>query len=180
MNLNKIRPRNEAEDLLLSITKNCETLIEQTHGRAEETLEFKVIKPRETFCFNPPILIEGSWMVGLLTLELYNSIFNITEENNKFKTYKLHDSKSGAGSKEKVRDEIERDLEVSDITATDLQDEIIAPIFIQEYTEQVSKRMDDSAKINILAGYISSDYEDFESYLRTKVDLVEDDIRFVL
>ena len=46
-----IRPKNQTEDLLLSITKNCETLIEQTHRKAEETLEFKMIKPRETFHF---------------------------------------------------------------------------------------------------------------------------------
>ena len=31
MNLNMIRPKNEAEGLLLSITKNCERLIQQTH-----------------------------------------------------------------------------------------------------------------------------------------------------
>ena len=37
-----IRPNNQTEDLLLSITKNC-----------------------ETFHFNPPISIEGSWMIGL-------------------------------------------------------------------------------------------------------------------
>ena len=29
MNLNMIRPKNDTEDLLLSITKNCETLIEK-------------------------------------------------------------------------------------------------------------------------------------------------------
>ena len=29
MNINMIRPKNETEDLLLTITKNCETLIEQ-------------------------------------------------------------------------------------------------------------------------------------------------------
>ena len=84
MNLNMIRSKNETEDLLLSITKNCETLIEQTHRKAEETLEFKMIEPRETFQFNPPIQIKGDWMVGLTHLEVYNSIFNITEENNKF------------------------------------------------------------------------------------------------
>ena len=55
MNLNTIRPKNETEDLLLSITKDCETLIKHTHTRPEETLEFKMIKPRETFHFNPPI-----------------------------------------------------------------------------------------------------------------------------
>ena len=31
MNLNMIRPKKETEDLLLSITMNCETLFEQTH-----------------------------------------------------------------------------------------------------------------------------------------------------
>ena len=40
-----IRPKNDTGDLLLSITKNCETLIEQTHGKAEETFEFKLTKP---------------------------------------------------------------------------------------------------------------------------------------
>ena len=50
-----IRPKNETEDLLVSITKNCETLIEQTHRKTEETLEFKMIKPREIFHFKPPI-----------------------------------------------------------------------------------------------------------------------------
>ena len=43
MNLNMIRPKNDTEDLLLSITKNCETLIEKTHRKAAETLEFKRI-----------------------------------------------------------------------------------------------------------------------------------------
>ena len=38
MTINKIGPKNETEDLLLSITKSCQTLIEQTHIKAEETL----------------------------------------------------------------------------------------------------------------------------------------------
>ena len=59
MNLNIIRPKNETEDLPLSITKNSETSLEQTHRKAEETLEFKKIKPRETFHFKPPIQVKG-------------------------------------------------------------------------------------------------------------------------
>ena len=31
--------------------------------------------------------------------------------------------------------------------------------------------------MNVLAGYTSSVFQDFESYLRTEVDLVEDNIR---
>ena len=70
MNLTMVRPKNETEDLLLSITKNCETLIEQTHRKAEETLELKVIKLRETFHFKPPIQVKGVWMIGLTDLEV--------------------------------------------------------------------------------------------------------------
>ena len=141
MNLNKIRPKNETEDLLLSITKNCETLIEQTHRKAEETFVFKMTKPKETFCFKPPISIEGSWMIGLTDLEIYNSIFNITEENNKFELYKFPEDKIGGISYIKVRDENERDLDTSDITDTDLQNDLIGPDIIEEYKKQVTKRM---------------------------------------
>ena len=142
MNLNMIRPKNETENLLLSITKNCETLIEQTHRKAEETLEFKMINQRETFHFKPPIQTEGDWMLGLVDLEVYNSIFNITEKNNKFEIYKFPDEKASGVTYEKVRDEIEKDLDIEDITA-DLQDDIIGPIIIEEYKKQVTKRMKD-------------------------------------
>ena len=180
MNLNMIQPKSETEDLLLSSTKNCEMLIEQTHRKAEETLEFKMNKSRETFHFKPPIQIKGDWMIGLTDLEVYNSIFNITEENNKFELYKFPDEKAGGVTYEKVRDEIERDLDIEDITATDLQDDIIAPIIIEEYKEQVTKRMKDEQYMNILSTYTSSVFQDFESFLRTQIDLVEDDIQLVL
>ena len=180
MNLNMIRPKNQTEDLLLSITKNCETLIDQTHRKAEETLEFKIIKPRETFHFKPPNQVKGDWMIGLVDLVVYISIFNITEQNNKFKLYKFPDEKSGGISYIKVRDEIERDLGISDITATDLQDDIIGPIIIDEYREQVTKRLKDDKYMEILARYTSSVFQDFESYLSMEIDLVEDDIKLVL
>ena len=175
-----IRPKNQTEDLLLSLTKNCETLIEQTHRKAEETFEFKMVKSRETFHFKPPIQTEGNWMIGSVDLEVYNSIFNITEENNKFQHYKFPDEKSGGISYTKVRDEIERDLDISDITAADLQDDIIAPFIIEEYKKQVTKRMEDGGYMKILAGYVSSVFQDFGSYLRTDVDLVQDDVKLVL
>ena len=60
MNLNMIRPKTETEFLLLLITKNCETLIKQTHTKPEETLEYKLTKARETFHFLRPISIHGS------------------------------------------------------------------------------------------------------------------------
>ena len=88
--------------------------------------------------------------------------------------------KAGGVSYEKLKDEIEKDLDISDITATDLPDDIIAPIIIEEYREKVIKRMKYVGYMNIVAGYVSSVFQDFVSYLRTEVDLVEDDIKLVL
>ena len=103
MYLNMIRPKNRIEDILLSVSKNCETLIEQTHRKPEETLEFKMIKPKETFHFKPPIHIKGDCMIVLIDMEVYNSIFNITKENNKFE---LHTDNFHEISLEGLKDEI--------------------------------------------------------------------------
>ena len=40
MNLKMFRPKNYTEDILLSISKNFETFIKQTHRNSEKTLEF--------------------------------------------------------------------------------------------------------------------------------------------
>ena len=106
MNLNMIRPKNETENLLLSITKNCETLIDQTHRKAEETLEFKMNKSREIFLFKTPSQVKGDWMIGLIDLEVYNSNFNITEENNKLQLYIYPEA--GDVAYKRVRDKIEK------------------------------------------------------------------------
>ena len=87
MNLKKIRAENETESLLLLLTKNCPRLFEQTHRKAEETCKFKMNEPRETFHCNPPIQTERDMMIGLASLDVYNSIFNITAKNNKFELY---------------------------------------------------------------------------------------------
>ena len=94
------RPKNETQDWLLSITKKCETLIKENHRKPEETLEFKMIKSKETFHFKPPFQVKGDWMIGLTDLKVYNSIFNITEENNKFDLSKFPDEKDGGVSYE--------------------------------------------------------------------------------
>ena len=137
MKLNMIRPKNQTEDLLLSITKNCETLIKQTHRKAEETLEFKMIKPRETFHFKPPIEIQGDWMVGLTNLEVYNSIFNITEENNKFELYRDTSAKFGFLE---LKDELEDILNIPHIRNQHLDDEIIGPRITDEFIKPSNEK----------------------------------------
>ena len=106
-----IRPNNRTEDLIISIPKNCETFIKQTHRRAEETLEFKLSQPRKIFHFTPPILVEVSWMIGLTILEVYNSIFIIiTEETIKFVLYKDNFDEF---SSEELKDELEEYYTIS-------------------------------------------------------------------
>ena len=119
-------------------------------------------------------------MIGLIDLEVKNSIFNTTEYNNKIQLYIFPDEKTGGVSYTKVRDEIEKELDFPENTAVDLQDDIIGPIIIKAYREQVTKRMEDVGYMIILSGYPRSVFQDFESYLRTEVGLVEDDIRLVL
>ena len=41
-----IQPKNETTGVL-SITKNCETLIKQSNRKAEETLEYKTSQPKK-------------------------------------------------------------------------------------------------------------------------------------
>ena len=119
-------------------------------------------------------------MLGLVDLDVYNSVFNITEESNKVKLYQNPDGKNVSVSYEKVRDDIERDLDISDFRATDLQDDKIGPVVFKEYREQVTKRMKDDKYMRILAICVSSIFQDFQCFLRTEIDLVEVDIRLVL
>ena len=130
MNFNMIQPKNETEDLLLSITKNCEKLIEQTHRKAEDTLEFKMNKPREIFHFNAPNPIEGSWMVDLLNLEVYNSFLNINQTNDKFE---LNKDTFDEFSFEELKGELEGIVNILNISNEHLQDEIGGPRIISEY-----------------------------------------------
>ena len=71
-------------------------------------------------------------------------------------------------------------MDIEDSKATYLQDEIIAPIILEEYKKQVTKGMKNEQYMNIVAGYVSSVFQDIESYLRTEVDLIEDDSILVL
>ena len=172
-----IKPKNETEDLLLSITKNCETLIKQTHRKAEETLEFKMNKSRETFHFSPSIQIQGSWMLGLVNLEVYNSVFNITEKNKKFDIYR--DSSSKFGFIE-LKDELEEILNIPHITNEHLNDKVLGPRIIDEYYKPSHEKISTDGYMILLLGYSNSPFRDFDSYLRIVVGLEEEDIQLIL
>ena len=73
-------------ELLLSIKKHTDTLIQQTKTKPQETLEFKMNKQMQTFSFNPTsnILEEDKWLFAVSSFECTNSVFNITDDNNSF------------------------------------------------------------------------------------------------
>ena len=172
-----ICPKNQTENLLLSFTKNCETLIEQTHRKPEETLEFKMIKQRETFHFKTPIHVKGDWMIGLVDLEVYNSIFIITKENNKFE---LYTDTFDEFSFMELKDEVEEILNISNITDDHLEDDTLGPKIADTYWKLRSDKTSHDGYIILLMGYARSAFRDFESYLRIVIGLEEDNIQLIL
>ena len=177
MNLNMIRPKNETEDLLLSITKNCETLIEQTHRKPEKTLEYKMVKSRETFHFKPSIQVKENWMLGLVNLEVYNSIFNITEENNKFEIYRDTPTKFQFLD---LKDELEEILGLPHITREHLLDDETASRIFDEYHKLSHETKKSDGYTILLLNYSRSQFRDFESFLRIRVGLDEEDFQLIL
>ena len=65
MNFKMFIPKNDTEDLLLSITNNFETLFKQTHRKAKATRNFNFNKSRERIHFNPTKSNKSSWMLSL-------------------------------------------------------------------------------------------------------------------
>ena len=69
----------------MSIAKSNLDIVEYTLSKPQETLEFKMNKQKEYFSFDIPLELPEQWMMGVTSLEVYNTVYNITEKNNKFK-----------------------------------------------------------------------------------------------
>ena len=80
-----VTTKNETENLILSITRNCERLIEQSHTNLQETLEFKFTQPMETVSFRPSVTLglDCNRMIGITSLKVYIFLFIIIQENIK-------------------------------------------------------------------------------------------------
>ena len=83
MDLSTFVTYDKKEYLLLSFAKSNQEIVENTHSKPQETLEFKMTKQKESFSFDVPILLPEKWMMGVTSLEVYNTVYNITEKNNK-------------------------------------------------------------------------------------------------
>ena len=87
MDLSNFVTYDKKESLLLSIAKSNQEIVENTHSKPQETLEFKMNKQKESFSFDVPLELPEQWMMGVTSLEVYNTIYNITEKNNKIKFF---------------------------------------------------------------------------------------------
>ena len=98
------------------------------------------------------------WMLGLVDLEVYNSIFNITEENNKFELYRDTSDKFGFLE---LKDELEENLNISHITNEHLDDEILGPHIIDEFIKLSNEKKNTDGYMILLLGYSESLFRDF-------------------
>ena len=85
MDLSNFVTYDKKEYLLLNTAKSNQEIVENTHSKPQETLEFKMNKQKESFSFDIPLDLPEQWMMGVTSLEVYNTVYNITEKNNKLK-----------------------------------------------------------------------------------------------
>ena len=83
MDLSSFVTYDKKESLLLSIAKSNQDIVENTHSKPQEILEFKMTKQKESFKFDVSLLLPEKWMMGVTSLEVYNTVYKITEKNNK-------------------------------------------------------------------------------------------------
>ena len=58
-------PKNQNETLLLEMVKKLDEIEKNTHTKPQETLEFKMTKPKQTFHFSEDLIIPEKWLMGL-------------------------------------------------------------------------------------------------------------------
>ena len=74
---------DKKESLLLSFAKSNQNIVEKTHSKPQETLELKMTKQKESFSFDVSLILNEKWMMGVTSLEVYNTVYYINERNNK-------------------------------------------------------------------------------------------------
>ena len=55
-------PKNQNETLLLEMVKKLDEIEKNTHTKPQETLEFKMVKPKQTFHFSEDLIIPEKWL----------------------------------------------------------------------------------------------------------------------
>ena len=67
----------------MNFAKSNQESVDNTHSKPQETLEVKMTKQKESFSFDVPLELPEQWMMEVTSLEVYTTVYNITENNNK-------------------------------------------------------------------------------------------------
>ena len=79
-----------SEDLFFLKKEKTDFLVDETETNSEERLEFKATEPKASFVLDFLLLLkEGSWLVGIPNLEVYNYVYNMSDEINNFSIYSI-------------------------------------------------------------------------------------------
>ena len=172
MNLNKIGHKTETEGLIVSISENCELLIKQTNRKPQETLEFKLSKPRVTSSLKPSFILglDTKWTIGLSSLEVYFSLFNIKEETIKIELYSYSFDES---SFTELKDEVAEIFGFSEVTPKLLQQDVVGSRIFKEFEKLRSEKSSTDVYRIFFLGYARTPSRHFECYLRFLLGLDE-------
>ena len=88
-------------------------------------------------------------MIDVLSREVYNSMFNVTEENNKFEIYR---DTFDELSFDELKDELEEILNISDITPSRLQHEKKGPRIVEAKKKIRSEKSSTDGYVILLTG----------------------------
>ena len=116
-------------------------------------------------------------MLGLTSLEVYNSLCNKSKQNNKFE---LHKGIYTEFTFMDLKKELEEIFNIEDIKLEHLQDHKIGPLIFKFYEKLKSEKSTTDAYLILLANYARSPFGDFKSFLGLVIGLDEDNIQLSL
>ena len=87
LDLSHFSSTNKNETLLLEMVKVLQKIEKNPHTEHQQTLEFKMTKPKQTFNFDKPLIIPEKLVMGASNLQVRNTVYNITERNNIIKQH---------------------------------------------------------------------------------------------
>ena len=74
MDISNFVTYDRKEHLSLNIAKSNQEIVENTHSKPQETLEFKMNKQKESFSFDILLDLPEKWMMRVTSLEVYNTV----------------------------------------------------------------------------------------------------------
>ena len=162
-----IRVEIDSEALLLSITKNCEKLIKQTHRKPQETPDFKLTQTRKTCSFKTVLILVltlDDCINKFRSTQLQKKIINCTFIQIFLMSFHLQNWKM-----------ILQRFLVSQFFFLPklLQHEVVGRRIIKAYEKLGSKKLGTDGYITFLLGCARSSIQDFESWLKNTVGLDE-------